>query len=427
MDEKTLKAMVKNLMFNNIKAGLSPYLNKHYCYIMPSPANYPFQWWWDTCFSIFILCALDEYTLAQQNLRSLFAMQKKNGFVGHMIFWESLLPNNFLTLLQGPPVWHQIRPHMSSLIQPPLVAQALTRIYEVSGDKACLEEMIPPIKKYYHWLMANRDFDGDGLISIISTFESGLDWKPSFDEVLGFKPVKAKEKLFRKIISVELRNFLRWYYLKSIHKANVFVVKEVLFNTMYVQDLRSLAALCREIKDNDAKKFDQCADRAAARMMEIMYDEETAAFYDVYGPENKKAKVLTFTIALPVMLDDIPEEIAIEILKRHLLNKEEFYLNYPFPSVAKSESSFSPYESKFLWRGPTWVIINWFLYKCLLSKGFRTEAQKIFTTVKELIEKSGFREYYNPNTGKGYGAKDFTWSGLIVDMFRLKKELDPGK
>ncbi|WP_439673173.1 hypothetical protein [Cupriavidus necator] len=32
------------------------------------------------------------------------------------------------------------------------------------------------------------------------------------------------------------------------------------------------------------------------------------------------------------------------------------------------------------------------------------------------IERSGFREYYNPFSGEGYGAKDFTWSGLVIDM-----------
>ena len=34
----------------------------------------------------------------------------------------------------------------------------------------------------------------------------------------------------------------------------------------------------------------------------------------------------------------------------------------------------------------------------------------------KLIEKSGFREYYNPFSGEGYGAEDFTWAGLILDM-----------
>jgi hypothetical protein len=33
-----------------------------------------------------------------------------------------------------------------------------------------------------------------------------------------------------------------------------------------------------------------------------------------------------------------------------------------------------------------------------------------------LVEKSGFREYYDPVTGEGHGAREFTWSGLLVDM-----------
>jgi glycogen debranching enzyme len=421
MSDSELTEKVRNLMFDNIKAGLSPYLNAHYCYVMPSPGNYPFQWWWDTCFNIFILCALDETALAKQNIKSLLRMQEKDGFIGHMIFWESLLPRQMLNILQGPPVWNQIRPHTSSLIQPPLIAQSLLRIYEMDKDDGLLEELLPRIKKYFHWLSVNRDFDGDGLLSIISPFESGLDWKPSFAEVLGFKQAKANEKYYWATIYVELRNFLRWYHLKWIYRSNYFIVKETLFNTMYVQDLRALAKLCDMVRDKDAEKYRSMASKAANRILEIMYDEETAAFYDVYGRNNKQAKVLTFTIALPILLDEVPREIAAEILKRHFLNKEEFKLKYPIPSVAKTEPSFSPYESKFLWRGPTWIVANWFLLRSFKSHGLESEARQLYQSVRSLVEKSGFREYYNPLTGTGYGAKDFTWSGLIVDMMRLEK------
>jgi glycogen debranching enzyme len=343
-------------------------------------------------------------------------MQKKNGFIGHMIFWESLLPKDKLNILQGPPVWYQLRPHMSSLVQPPLVAQALLRIYEISEDRDLLTELLPKIKRYFHWLRVNRDFDEDGLISIISAFESGLDWKPSFDEVLKNKSGKTSEKYFRKNISVDFGNFLKWYNLKWIRKANVFIVKETLFNTMYVQDLRALAELCKIAKDDEAGKFESLAHKAATRIMELMYDENSAAFYDVYGPGNKQLKVLTFTIALPILMKEVPKEIATGILKRHFLNEEEFNLRYPIPSVARTEPSFQPYESKFLWRGPTWPVVNWFLYHSFKANGFEQEAKKLFQSVKDLIEQSGFREYYNPLTGEGYGAKDFTWSGLVVDM-----------
>jgi glycogen debranching enzyme len=423
ISDNEIRERVRTLMFNNIRARVSPYLKTHYCYVMPSPDKYPFQWWWDTCFHIFILCALDEIALAKQNLRSLFAMQNKNGFIGHMIFWESVLPKDKLNILEGPPVWNQIRPHTSSLIQPPLIAQALLRIYQKTKDGEFLTELLPKVKKYYHWLAANRDFDGDGLISIISNFESGIDHKPSFDELVGFKSGKATNRYFWKIISIDFRNFIRWYDLKRIYKANYFIVKETLFNTMYVQDLRALAKLCSISKDKDEKKYEDLAHKVANRIIEIMYDEESAAFYDVYGPENKKLKVLTFTIGLPTLMKEVSKKITHEIFDRHFMNEDEFNLTYPIPSVAKSEPSFHPYESRCLWRGPTWPVINWFFYHIFIANGFEKEAKQLVLSIKHLIEKSGFREYYNPFSGKGYGGKDFTWAGLIVDMMEGQKNL----
>jgi glycogen debranching enzyme len=310
---------------------------------------------------------------------------------------------------------------MSFLIQPPLVAQALLRIYKQTKDDEFLEKHLKIIKKYFHWLAANRDFHGDGLISIISNFESGIDYKPSFDEVIKFDSRKRSKQLFWKIISVQCRNFLRGYNLKRIHKANVFIVKETLFNTMYVQDLRALATLCELTGDKiAAEKYEAQAHKAAERIIELMYDEETAAFYDVYGHDNKKIKVLTFTIALPILMKEVPKKVAKEVLTRHFLNPKEFDLEYPIPSVAKSEPSFDPHDSRFLWRGPTWPVINWFLYHSFLSNGFEKEANRLYEAMKDLIEKSGFREFYNPHNGKGYGAEAFTWAGLVVDMLHHK-------
>ena len=84
--------------------------------------------------------------------------------------------------------------------------------------------------------------------------------------------------------------------------------------------------------------------------------------------------------------------------------------------VAMNDPSFYPKETFALWRGPTWPVINWFLFKSLRAKGFESNATSLYRTTVDLIEKSGFREYYNPFTGEGYGAENFTWSGPVVDM-----------
>jgi len=156
-------------------------------------------------------------------------------------------------------------------------------------------------------------------------------------------------------------------------------------------------------------------------MIDKMYDPEACAFYDLYGPADTKIRVLTPTIFFPLVIHELPESITEALIDRHFLHKQEFDTPFPIPSVALSDPSFYPYESEYLWRGPTWVFYNWFVYQCLYYRGFRDEAARLVEAIRKLIQLSGFREYYNPFSGEGYGARDFTWSGLVVDMLNLEE------
>ena len=62
------------------------------------------------------------------------------------------------------------------MIQPPVLAQAV----EAVGDPLAAEAL-PAVERYYRFLARERDPDGDGLISIIAQFESGLDFSPAYD------------------------------------------------------------------------------------------------------------------------------------------------------------------------------------------------------------------------------------------------------
>ena len=145
-NDDALKSKVRGLLLSNLSEGYSSLLRKHYCFIQPSPGTYPFQFWWDTCFHVFMLCRVGEYELAKRNLRSLFAMQEDNGLVGHMTFWKKLIPTHYSDVLQARPTLRNLRPHMSALIQPPLVAQALERIHQCTADDWFLREMLPKLK-----------------------------------------------------------------------------------------------------------------------------------------------------------------------------------------------------------------------------------------------------------------------------------------
>ena len=421
MNESELKKKVRDIMFVNLQAGYSHYLKTHFVYNKPSFERYPYQWWWDTCFHIFILCALGEYELAKQNMMSLFAMQEQNGFVGHMVYWQLLFPKNIFVIIEGKPTIARLRPHMSALIQPSFVAQSLERIYDKTGDKEFLTLMLPKIKRYHDWVIANRDFDGDSLITIIAPVESGIDWKPSYDQVLKFYDGVASRKLYFKMLFSQIRNYVDRYDLQKIKRAHRFLVKDVGLNTINALDLYALGRLCEIANDGDGGGYKTHAIRMSKRMLEVMYDEGNDAFFDVHGPDNMKLRVVTPTVFFPMVLPEIPTELSRRIIVRYLKSEEHFALPFPIPSVSRSEKSFVPHRQffrgqEFLWRGPTWVFYNWFLFRCLKENGFVEEARNLREVVISLIEKSGFREYYNPLTGEGYGAERFTWSGLVLDM-----------
>lgn len=62
------------------------------------------------------------------------------------------------------------------------------------------------------------------------------------------------------------------------------------------------------------------------------------------------------------------------------------------------------------------------MHKYLMRNEHQDKAKTLIESMLKLVEKSGFREYYNPFTGEGYGGKDFTWAGLILDMMHDKQQ-----
>jgi hypothetical protein len=48
--------------------------------------------------------------------------------------------------------------------------------------------------------------------------------------------------------------------------------------------------------------------------------------------------------------------------------------------------------------------------------GYEVEAERIVTSLQEAAVRYGFREYYNPITGRGLAARDFGFATLLVDL-----------
>jgi len=95
----------------------------------------------------------------------------------------------------------------------------------------------------------------------------------------------------------------------------------------------------------------------------------------------------------------------------------KFWTNYPFPSVSKAESTYTPiYVYNLLWRGPSWGFTNWFVIEGLLYSGRTDLASTAVDRWSAAINVSGVWEMWNPDTGIGYGAEGLGMSTTFVDM-----------
>jgi hypothetical protein len=144
-----------------------------FAYTCPSPGHYPWQWYWDSCFTAITWRHFDP-ARARRELESLLAAQTDDGFIGHTIFWNTPLRGRrrFTYNIASPGA------PMTSSIQPPALAWAWLIAV---GDPS----RVPAITRHYDWLADHRDLDGDGLIWIVQPDESGLDASPQFDVIWG--------------------------------------------------------------------------------------------------------------------------------------------------------------------------------------------------------------------------------------------------
>jgi glycogen debranching enzyme len=126
--------------------------------------------------------------------------------------------------------------------------------------------------------------------------------------------------------------------------------------------------------------------------------------------------VITPTIFFPLIAPEVDDGIAARMLERHFDDADGFATPFPLPSVERRDPAFFAGETPFIWRGPTWAFNNWFVYQVLKRRGFDERAERLKSSLAHAVEIGGMREYYDPNTGEGYGAVDFTWSGLLLDM-----------
>src|SRR5690606_9544622 len=108
------------------------------------------------------------------------------------------------------------------------------------------------------------------------------------------------------------------------------------------------------------------ADSVSEEICDTLWSEEDQRFY----AKNHTGHIPVVSVSnlFPIMLPNIREEQAKSILNM-LDDPEWFGTNYPIPSVPTNSPAYDgEYSEKRIWRGPTWINMNYFITQGLVRQ-----------------------------------------------------------
>ncbi len=386
-DRSAVRALCAHVLNENWRQGVRRGDGILFGYTCPSPGHYPWQWYWDSCFTAITWRHFDR-DRARFELSSLLAAARPDGFIGHTIFWNTPLTGaRRFTYNLSPGIGG-----MTASIQPPGLAWAW-RI--AVGDPS----QQPVIASHHDWLESHRDLEGDGLIWIVQPDESGLDASPQFDPVWGRRAHGTPG-----FVSLVRRNRRLGFDPRAIAAAGGPLVCETMTNTLW--GLARLALGQPSI---------------TPALVERLWDEERGLFLPLARPRVSAPIPATCAALAPLALPDLPEEIGHRLVQEQLLDRRRFWTPVAPPSVSRAEPTFVPWREHFrgfrrYWRGPTWVNVAWLVWLGLRRLGYEGEARTLADGICEAVLREGPREFYDPRNGRGMGAREFAWSTLAVEL-----------
>lgn len=402
----------------------------------PSPRLYPHQWSWD---SAFIAMGLAHYNLerAKSEIRSLLRGQWRNGMIPHITYD----PSGF-GYFPDPHAWQISRsPNApravltSGITQPPMLTLAAREIVRREKSADFAREIYPAVFAYHRWFHRERDPQSEGLVSIIHPWESGMDNSPRWLGVLQAIQLVARPTYKRDdnvLVPpserptdsdydhfIFLMNLARdWNYdQQEIVENSPFVVQDVLLNSiLYRADdsLRELAVMVGE----PTQEIEGWMEAMRRAFREKLWDDGDGLYYDFDKRGARSIKENTVAAFMPLYAGLAEDEKARRLVEKHLLKPGEYApdsnTQFRVPTASKTNDYFDP---RSYWRGPIWVNANWLVLRGLKRYGYAELASQIRKDTLALVERTGFHEYFDPRTGKGYGTDTFSWSAaLVIDL-----------
>jgi hypothetical protein len=346
---------------------------------------------WDTYFAAMML-SVDSKELAYANAVEITRGLTEQGFVPN--FYTE---NNYKSRDRS---------------QPPVGTLAVWNIYRKYGDKWFLELLYDDFLKWNRWWDQNRKTDGLlcwgsnpyepvtyrywELVGVNETFggalESGQDNSHMYDDV-PFDKEKHQQQL-----------------------------NDVGLNSLYIMDCHLLAKIADELgKKKDAEELRR-RKKEYSDALSRLWDENESLYYNFRTDTKQFDKRISPTHFYPLLAEAPDPEQAEDMLRKHLLNPEEFWGDWVIPATPRNDPAF---KDNTYWRGRIWAPLNFLVYMGL--RNYDTPAindvrRQLAGKSRDLLLKSWLSdgyvfENYNASTGQGDDVtnsdKFYHWGALL--------------
>jgi hypothetical protein len=375
-------------------------------FCVPNHDVYPHQWLWDSCFHAIAWSSVgSERGLTE--LGNALSAQAADGFVPHMIYWHTPdLHAEFWGMRRTTP-----------LTQPPMFGHAAAELQR--RGQAVPAELVDRARAGLEHL-ARRARTPAGLVPVFHPWETGCDDSPRWDSWFadggpehGWEVDRSARRSTKQDLVDALHRSADGHGLSS----DVFAVGSIGFNALVAWNARELADA---FPDSCGPLADLAAEIAAA--VSARWDGFTwvddpglvdgrpadEGWADEHLADRPESRVRTLDTMLALLVDPRAEQFA------ELVDPAGFGAPLGPRGVDRREPSYRPDR---YWRGSTWPHLVYLLVQAA-DRFAETAppglAAQLSAQLVEGAQRSGWAEYWHPDTGEGFGARPQTWAALAA-------------
>lgn len=309
----------------------------------PDRVPHRFMWLWDSAFHAMSFAQYN-VKMAKEAILAVLQQQEEDGFISHMMGSYG---------------------GFSSVTQPQVLSWGVWNVYQKDKDKDFLRECVHALAKFLIFTMENRDKNKNGLLEWFTEpdyteckcGESGLDNSPRFDFDIDLDAID--------------------------------------FSTYLCNDAKYLSMIYEELGDTEnAAYFKSVHENVKEKINTLLWSEEDGLYYDRLF-DGTLTHVVSPSSFLPMFAGICSQEQADKMVQV-LLDEKRFWTEMPIPSMPK-DSEFYDID---MWRGCSWLNINYFITLGLRKYGYIELAEdlreKTLSAVNKWYEATGnIFEFYD--------------------------------